>query len=326
MASISRWGDGLASPTHAAPANQSPQLGGEKKGGGLERKKTRVNLWGGAASAGAGTSSSTGKPRASFVEAGDNGAATAEILTCVDTILRGGFVHFDKLKNWYPLRSKLLVFVFSTFTDTHRERNILLESILPDIRAEGNKCGIDVTFVDMRWGVVDENTIDHETWDECARELDRCNSESAGLFFMSLQADKYGYVSLPRTLDRTALESKMEDMSVDERQLAEKWYRLDTNSIPPRYVLRTLRSLKDTDYWEIALPALRRELSGVEFDGCRFPQLTIGQSVSHWEALTALRKMNDNQGSHITRFIWNHRHFADTVTIDFDPSKHYIYN
>ena len=92
-------------------------------------------------------------------------------------------VHQEQNKKWRAHRFKLLVFVSSTFTDTNRERNVLLESILPDIRKEGNKYGIDVTFVDMRWGVRDESTIDHKTWDECYSEMKRCYDESAGLFF-----------------------------------------------------------------------------------------------------------------------------------------------
>jgi hypothetical protein len=28
---------------------------------------------------------------------------------------------------------------------------------------------IQVIFVDMRWGIKDENTLDHKTWIECER-------------------------------------------------------------------------------------------------------------------------------------------------------------
>jgi hypothetical protein len=240
----------------------------------------------------------------------------------IESILRGNFLSFDKIKTWVPLRSKLLVFVSSTFTDTSRERNVLLVSILPDLRARGNKFGIDVTMVDMRWGVRDENTIDHRTWDECVRELDRCYSDSAGLFFLSLQADKYGYIPLPRTIDQDTLDQRMLSMSVEELSLTRSWYRLDENAIPPRYVLRNLKDLRDPDYWEIALPILRKELDGIVFDRRHYPLLRIGQSVTHWEAVTGLERVKIAGRSATKLFIWSHRHFSDDVTLELDPSMY----
>jgi hypothetical protein len=237
----------------------------------------------------------------------------------VERILRGEFLSYDSLlKDWMPLRSKLLVFVSSTFTDTNRERNILFESILPDIRAEGRRHGIDVAFVDMRWGVRDENTLDHRTWDECVRELDRCYEESAGIFFLSLQADKYGYVPLPRVVDKIELEAKMAAMCGETLALTQSWYQLDENSIPARYVLRSLKELRERDYWEITLPVLTKELDGVIFDKRLYPQLTVGQSMTHWEVLAALEKVKNDAGS---RLMWCYRHFIDSVKLHMDPSK-----
>lgn len=47
-------------------------------------------------------------------------------------------------------KNKLMVFVSSTFTDTHRERNILSEVILPVLQKKARPLGIAVIFVDMR--------------------------------------------------------------------------------------------------------------------------------------------------------------------------------
>jgi hypothetical protein len=46
---------------------------------------------------------------------------------------------------------------------------------------------IQVIFVDMRWGVRDENSCDHLTWIECAMGINWCKTESTGIFFLSLQ-------------------------------------------------------------------------------------------------------------------------------------------
>ena len=61
----------------------------------------------------------------------------------------------------------------------------------------------------MRYGVRDENTLDHMTWEACKAELVRCKTESAGLFFISLQGTKYGYQCLPKYIPRKAFESKI---------------------------------------------------------------------------------------------------------------------
>jgi len=65
----------------------------------------------------------------------------------------------------------------------------------------------------IRFGVRDESTLDHETWIDCAAELKRCHDESCGLFFRSLQADKYGYRPLPRTIQKTLHESRLQSLS-----------------------------------------------------------------------------------------------------------------
>lgn len=42
------------------------------------------------------------------------------------------------LESWKQPPNKLMVFISSTFTDTHDERNILLEEVLPVFQKKGN--------------------------------------------------------------------------------------------------------------------------------------------------------------------------------------------
>jgi hypothetical protein len=106
-------------------------------------------------------------------------------------VLCGGFAPQENDEQlWRPLKSKLMVFFSSTFTDTHRERDILQNEVLPSLQKKGAPEGVEITFVDMRWGVRDENTLDHQTWIACSREIERCREESNGIFFISLQGDK----------------------------------------------------------------------------------------------------------------------------------------
>ena len=85
----------------------------------------------------------------------------------------------------------LLVFISSTFTDTHVERDCLMGEILNKLREIGKQHSVSVSFSDMRWGVRDENTLEHETWVSCKKELLRCMKKSKGLFFISLQSEKW---------------------------------------------------------------------------------------------------------------------------------------
>ena len=102
-------------------------------------------------------------------------------------VLGGGFTS-QALKDWTVKERLIIVFISSTFTDTHEERNLLIESILPELRKRFPR--VSIKIVDMRWGVRDENTLDHKTWLLCLRELQRCSDLSTGIFFMSLQSNK----------------------------------------------------------------------------------------------------------------------------------------
>ena len=79
-------------------------------------------------------------------------------------IIRGSWAvdSSSSYENWIPSNS-LLVFVSSTFTDTHAERNLLIEVILPQLQHQAKADDVVVNFVDMRYGVRDENTLDHKT-------------------------------------------------------------------------------------------------------------------------------------------------------------------
>ena len=42
-----------------------------------------------------------------------------------------------------------------------------MEDLLPQLQGQGKEYGVSVIFVDMRFGVKDENTKDHMTWTAC---------------------------------------------------------------------------------------------------------------------------------------------------------------
>eukprot|EP01038_Epipyxis_sp_PR26KG_P004093 gene4093-5841_t len=227
-------------------------------------------------------------------------------------VLRGGFQGLQSsAADWSIPKWKLMVFVSSTFTDTVVERNIILEKILPRLKAVGLVKGIQVIFVDMRWGVRDENTLDHKTWVECCRELFRCRSESAGIFFISLQSDKLGYAPLPKYLKKESIDNILKEATDDKLvQLCKKWYLLDTNASPPQYILRNLLVLNDDSYWKDALPNLVNFLRDTPFDEESCEGLLVGRSVTEWEVKTALSPASTPHNS-TNRSYWFHRTFSN---------------
>ena len=226
---------------------------------------------------------------------------------------------FDKLPetclSYHSHVSISLFFALISIIDTRCERNILLDHILPKLRQQGFPYDIEVTFVDMRWGISDDHTVDHKTWDECRREIGRCRDNSSGLFFISLQSDKYGYRPLPRKVDRKNFEtclSKCEDEAV--KNLANLWYTVDTNNTPEMFILKKLESVKDQEYYDKVLPALRSLLYGVRFDTSACRGVMCGRSVSEWEFKFALKNPADAD-----RCLWFRRDFEHC---NFDDSSY----
>ena len=172
-------------------------------------------------------------------------------------------------------KKKLILFVSSTFTDTFKERNVLQEKILPELQRLGTKNNLTVLFYDMRFGIKDESSLDHTTWHCCQDAIMECCHESDGVFFLSLQGDKYGYRPLPKLIDQKFFEKALEDHSSNEEllKISRTWYQLNENHLPAKYELNNLRSIDDKEYWSTVLPRLRQELlDQIPFD-LKLPEL-----------------------------------------------------
>jgi molecular chaperone DnaK (HSP70)/GTPase SAR1 family protein len=211
-------------------------------------------------------------------------------------VLSGSFNSSNyPIEKWKRKSGKLMTFVSSTFTDTQREREYLMHELLPKLREFASSFSLEVTFVDMRWGVRDENTLDHLTWIACEKEILRCYEESMGLFFLSLQSQKYGYCPLPKYISALAYDTCIVGkISEEDQRLFNHWYQYDSNSLPSgHYILRNLSSLNDNYYWKDVFPRLIKLLNGINFrvgEGSRettAEELKIGCSVTEYETRLA---------------------------------------
>ena len=93
--------------------------------------------------------------------------------------------------------------------------------------------------------------------------------------------------------------------------LARHWYQLDTNAVPPEYVLRPLSSLQDAAY-RAAFPKLLALFNDATFDR-ELGDIKCHHSVTEWEVKSALLKEPD-----ASRVAWFRRQFRGGVT-ETDP-------
>ena len=87
---------------------------------------------------------------------------------------------------WSLPRREIAVFLSSTFTDMSVERDLLMEDVYPYLREFCRRLGYQFSVADMRWGVRDEMTDEHQAVEICVTEVQRCrlvvNSEKAITF------------------------------------------------------------------------------------------------------------------------------------------------
>jgi len=93
-------------------------------------------------------------------------------------------------------------FLSSAFTDTEWERNLLISDVLPYLAELARKYGLELRLAEMRWGIRKEASSENQT---SQNELERCQRESLGLFYVFLACQKYGFRPFPpRTPEGTS--------------------------------------------------------------------------------------------------------------------------
>lgn len=104
---------------------------------------------------------------------------------------------------------------------------------------------LSAVVVDMRWGVRDEATDDHQTVSLCSREIDNCQRMSLGPNFVALLGDKYGFRPLGSKIKSSefrALRQSLIQLEISTDFL-DVWYKEDLNAIPAEYILQPISSI-----------------------------------------------------------------------------------
>ncbi|WP_298863625.1 DUF4062 domain-containing protein [uncultured Gimesia sp.] len=81
------------------------------------------------------------------------------------------------------------VFISSTFSDMHAERDWLVKRVFPQLRERLEKYRIYLIDIDLRWGVTEEQVDDDRALDLCLQQIDECRP-----LFIGILGERYGYV------------------------------------------------------------------------------------------------------------------------------------
>lgn len=85
------------------------------------------------------------------------------------------------------------IFVSSTFMDMQSERDLLRERVLPELEDYAKKYGVNVNFIDLRWGIdtteVGEEQSTRLIIKSCVDEI-----EISKPYFISLIGERYGWI------------------------------------------------------------------------------------------------------------------------------------
>lgn len=88
------------------------------------------------------------------------------------------------------INRKVRVFISSTFSDMQNERNIIVHSVFPRLRKNFSAKLIDITEVDLRWGIPEEDSENSRILEICIGEVLHCSP-----FFVGMIGDRYGSIA-----------------------------------------------------------------------------------------------------------------------------------
>lgn len=121
--------------------------------------------------------------------------------TNLDNILRNkypasnvGILGQCELKpfEWKDIR----LFISSSFVDTHGERDLLIKNIIPDVNRHFKDKYINITPIDLRWGVLSEDSNSCQAIQKtCLVQVDysrQSNTETP--WFLGIRTERYGWV------------------------------------------------------------------------------------------------------------------------------------
>ena len=97
----------------------------------------------------------------------------------------------------YKKTRRIRVFVSSTFTDMKDERETLARFVFPEVRRYAYRYGIDFDFVDLLWGITEEEVDEGKVIELCLRNIDNCRP-----LFLGILGDYSGWIPEKSELEK----------------------------------------------------------------------------------------------------------------------------
>jgi WD40 repeat protein len=147
-------------------------------------------------------------------------------------------------------------FLSSTFTDTLFERTFILKDVMPYVRKYASSRGIQVVLSEMRFGIGSEFSDSHQTSRICMDELENCKTVSAGLCYILIAGDKYGFRPFPSKITQEEFENLVAQMPKDTSATVQSCFSLDKSSLDinglhcNEYCLKHKKEIEvNLDFW-----------------------------------------------------------------------------
>jgi preprotein translocase subunit SecA/nephrocystin-3 len=94
-----------------------------------------------------------------------------------------------------PLNREIRVFLSSTFRDMQCEREHLIKVVFPRLRRKFRERLVELTEVDLRWGIPELEAQNGHVVSLCLDEIDKSRP-----YFLGLLGERYGWVPTPADL------------------------------------------------------------------------------------------------------------------------------
>lgn len=209
-----------------------------------------------------------------------------------------------------PQQTKVFrVFVSSTFKDMKEERWILQKDVFPRLEKFCEENGARFQAVDLRWGVNEESQLNQKTVDICLNEISRCQKLSPKPNFLILLGNRYGWQPVPAKIPENEIKEILLKLEGERKDLINQWYQLDTNAVPPEYMLQPRgKDFEDYNKWEAVETNIRLILREA-VDGLKFSdeeRIKYFASATHQEIIRgALNPPEDidDPAEHVFAFV-----------------------
>ncbi|XP_023244499.1 NACHT domain- and WD repeat-containing protein 1-like [Centruroides sculpturatus] len=136
---------------------------------------------------------------------------------------------------------EISIYVCTSSFETESEFDLMYAAIFPTLRHRVAEMGYELNVVNLHCGMYADCIDDHTFREICIETLENLKKRGK-LIILVLYKGKIYEPCLPRVIEETDFDNFIRKVESDkDRDYLRKWYRLDENNIPPRYVLQSIR-------------------------------------------------------------------------------------